>query len=177
MAADSWKGNKNPGTARYSPPFTEYDPSSPVPAPSRVTFPVPTSERLMPLPRTTIRNEPPMIRKRTFVPRHVVVVSFFSTGGKSSPVTIGPVPSPSIGSLIVTEPRAKLPITPPRAEIVIVPRPLCTDSVPSLAPWSRAAEAAGRASAASMAKVRSALITSQYRPFNCVLHHWNVRRL
>jgi hypothetical protein len=83
----------------------------------------------------------------------------------------------STGSLIVTEPRAKLPITPPRAEIVIVPRPLCTDSVPSLALWSRAAEAAGRASAASMAKVRSALITSQYRQFNCVLHHWNVRRL
>ncbi len=74
-----------------------------------------------------------MIRNRTFVPPHVVVVASLSFD-QSSPVTIGPVPSPSIGSLIVTEPRAKLPITPPRAEIVIVPRASRTDTVPSAAP-------------------------------------------
>jgi len=141
-----------------------------------VTVPLPTNERLMPRPLTTIRNQPPMIRNRTFVPPQLVVVSFRLLD-QESPVTTGPVPSPSSGSLIVTEPRAKLPITPPRPEIVIVPRPSRTDSVPSLGPLSRAAEAAGRTSATSMANVRSCLITSQYRPFNCALHHWNVRRL
>ena len=103
MAEDSWKGSENPGTAKYSPPFTEYDPSSSVPAPLSVTFPVPTSERLIPRPLTTIRNDPPMIRKRTYVPPQVVVVASRSFD-HSSPVTIGPVPSPSTGSLIVTLP-------------------------------------------------------------------------
>ena len=47
-------------------------------------------------------------------------------------MTIGPVPSPSIGSEIVTAPLAKLPITAPRPEMVIDLRASRTDSVPSL---------------------------------------------
>jgi hypothetical protein len=86
------------------------------------------------------------------VPPHVEVVSFFSFD-QSSPVTTGPVPSPSIGSLIVTEPRAKLPMTAPRPLIVIVPRASLADSVPSFG------------------------ASSQYRRFNCALHHCKVRKL
>ena len=118
-----------------------------------------------------------MIRNRTLVPRQVVVVSLRSIGGKSSPVTIGPVPSPSTGSLIVTEPLTMLPITPPLAEMTIFPLPSWTDKVPSLIPAGRASAAAGRTSPASMAKVRRRLIAREYRPCNCALHHWNVRKL
>src|SRR4051794_25659074 len=107
----------------------------------------------MPRPLTTILKVPPIIRKRTLVPPQVVVVSFFSFD-QSSPVTTGPVPSPSIGSLIVAEPRAKLPITAPRPLIVIVPRASLTDSVPSFGASVRAADAAGRDRLTSLAKGR-----------------------
>ena len=112
----------------------------------------------MPRPRTTILKVPPMMRNRTLVPPQTVAVSLLSFD-QSSPVTIGPVPSPSTGSLIVTEPLAKLPITPPRPWMVMVPRASFTDSVPSDEAFMRAAAPAGRASArASTANVRSRLM-------------------
>src|SRR3989442_11598648 len=117
-----------------------------------------------------------MLRKRTRVPPQLVVVASRSFD-QSSPVTTGPVPSPSIGSLIVTDPFVKLPITPPRPEMVIVPRASRMEIVPSFDPRGRAADAAGRASATSTAKVRNRLIAGQYRPCNCALHQWNVRKL
>jgi hypothetical protein len=45
--------------------------------------------------------------------------------------TIGPVPSSGFGSVMITFPRAKLPITPPRALTMKMPRPSRTDRVPS----------------------------------------------
>src|SRR5438094_166719 len=93
-------------------------------------FPLPTTDRLIPRPLTQILKAPPMIRNRTLFPRQVVVVSLRSIGGKSSPVTIGPVPSPSTGWLMVTAPSAILPVTPPPAAMTIFPSAARTDRGP-----------------------------------------------
>src|SRR5262249_62398105 len=112
VVADGANGRQTAGFSLSPPPLTASEPSSSVPAPFTMTLALPTKDRLMPRPRTTTLNVPPMFRKRTPLPPQIVAVSVLSFD-HSSPLTIGPVPSPSIGSLIITLPLATLPMTPP----------------------------------------------------------------